>query len=201
MCRRENQKLFLRGDKCNSAKCPLIRRGFPPGIHGPDARTRRMTGYGIQLREKQKAKRIYGILERQFRNYFNKAVRKKGDTTQEIVRSLERRLDNVVFRLGFARSRKEARILVGHGHFNVNGQKVNIPSHSLKVGDLVEVAAKKQETAFFKDTIAPRLEKQQVPSWLSLDVKKWQGKVLRMPEGEDLKQGFDPKLIIEYYSR
>jgi small subunit ribosomal protein S4 len=200
MCRREGQKLFLKGDKCSTPKCPFVTRSYPPGMHGPEGKVR-LTGYGIQLREKQKAKRLYGVAERQFRNYFRKAARKKGDTTKELMRLLETRLDNVIFRLGFARSRREARTLLSHRHFLVNGRIINIPSRTVLSGDTVEIKPASRESAFFKDTIAARLSKHQTPSWLSLNPEKWQGKVLSMPEGSELEQGFDPKLIIEYYSR
>jgi small subunit ribosomal protein S4 len=169
-------------------------------MHGPEKKGG-LTSYGIQVREKQKVKRMYGILERQFRNYFRKAAKKKGDTTQYFVRLLETRLDNVIYRLGFARSRHEARFFLSHGHFTVNGHKVNIPSYAVKPGDIIEVKPKSRDILFFRDIIAPRLSKHQPPSWLDLDPKQWRGKVLNLPEGDDLKQGFDAKLIIEYYSR
>ncbi len=200
LCRREGQKLFLKGEKCSSPKCPIIKRNFPPGMHGTEGKGR-LTGYGIQLREKQKAKRLYGISEAQLRNYFRKAVAKKGDTMHELVRKLELRLDNVILRLGFARCRREARNLVTHGHFKVNGRKVNIPSYSVKPGDAIELKPVSREKRFFKETIGPSLAKHQTPSWLSLEPETFKGKVAGLPEGEELKQGFEPKLIIEYYSR
>ncbi len=200
ICRREGQKLFLRGEKCASPKCPFIKRNYPPGVHGPGSKPR-LTGYGIQLREKQKTKRIYGVLETQFRNYVRKAVKTMGASTEEIVRLLETRLDNVVYRLGFARSRAEARTLLSHGHFTVNGRKINIPSFQVRSGDIITLVKKERGKALFKETVESRLSKHQTVSWLSLDPAKWQGKVLNLPEGNDLEQGFDPKLIIEFYSR
>ena len=199
MCRREGAKLYLKGDKCFGSKCPLSRRPFAPGQHGPTSRTR-LTPYGIQLREKQKAKRTYGILERQFRNYFLKAVRRQGDTGVFMKQYLELRLDNVVYRLGFAKSRVQARQLVGHGHFNVNGRPVNIPSYELKPGEIITIKDTKLAKGPFKD-IKDRLTKHEAPGWLSLDVANLTGKIINRPEASELEQSFDAKLIVEFYSR
>jgi len=198
-CRREGDKLYLKGSRCNEAKCALVRRSYKPGVHGPTSRPR-PTPYGIQLREKQKAKNIYGIRERQFSNYFTKSTRLVGNTADYLVQMLEMRLDNVVYRLGFGRSRTLARQLVSHGHVLVNDKRVNVASYQIKPGDTVKLSAKVQKSKLFENDM-PRLEKQQTPSWLHLEAKELTGKVLNKPEGEDLKQNFDPKLIVEFYSR
>lgn len=198
-CRREGEKLYLKGDKCLTAKCPITRRGFAPGQHGPTSRTR-LTPYGVQLREKQKAKNTYGILERQFRNYFDKASRRVGNTGEFLVQMLEMRLDNVVYRLGFSKSRSMARQLVSHGHVLVNSKRVNIPSYQVSTGDVVTLKPTIKSSKLFEGATAV-LEKHESPSWVSLDSKELSGKVLAKPEGQDLRQGFDPKLIVEFYSR
>ncbi len=198
-CRREGEKLYLKGDKCFTPKCPVTRRGYKPGQHGPTSRTR-PTPFGIQLREKQKAKNTYGLMETQFRNYFEKATRKLGNTGSFLMQMLEMRLDNVIYRLGFAKSRSLARQLAGHGHIRVNGKKVTIPSFQTKPGDVVTLSPRIAKSKLFADEAA-RLEKHQAPSWLHLDAKELTGKVLSAPEGEELKQNFDPKLIVEFYSR
>ncbi len=198
-CRREGEKLYLKGDKCFTPKCPVSRRPFKPGMHGPTSRTR-PTPYGIQLREKQKAKNTYGLMERQFHNYFVKATKKTGNTGSFLVQMLELRLDNIVFRLGFGKSRALARQLVGHGHIRVNGKKITIPSYQTKPGDLITLSANIDKSKLFADD-AQRLEKHQPPSWLHLEAAKKTGKVLNRPEGDELKQNFDPKLIVEFYSR
>jgi len=200
ICRREGEKLFLKGERCNSAKCPIIRRNYPPGMHGMKSATRRLTGYGTQLREKQKAKRLYGLMETQFRNYFEKAKKEKGDTSENMVRHLEMRLDNVIYRLGFARSRSMARQMVSHGLFTVNDKKVNIPSYSVKPNDIIKINGTKSEKKIF-ESLKDKLKKQETPSWLMIDAAKLEGKVLSAPQGDELKQIFDPKLIVEFYSR
>ncbi|MBI2485137.1 30S ribosomal protein S4 [Candidatus Uhrbacteria bacterium] len=177
------------------------RRPGGPGQHGAvQARPKRSSGYGIQLREKQKAKRQYGILERQFRNYFEKATRKKGNTSEYLVQALEMRLDNVIYRLGFGLSRRHARQLVNHGFFMVNGKKVDIPSYHTGVGDTVTIKENKRQKPVFS-TLSERLAKQKTPSWLHVDPASTTGKVTSIPAGEDLKQIFDPTLIVEFYSR
>jgi small subunit ribosomal protein S4 len=198
-CRREGEKLYLKGDKCFTPKCPVSRRPFKPGMHGPTSRTR-PTPYGIQLREKQKAKNTYGLMERQFHNYFVKATRKTGNTGSFLVQMLELRLDNIVFRLGFGKSRALARQLVGHGHIRVNGKKITIPSYQTKPGDLITLSANIDKSKLFSED-AERLAKHQPPAWLHLEAAKKTGKILNRPEGEELKQNFDPKLIVEFYSR
>ena len=198
-CRREGEKLFLKGERCYMAKCGAVRRGYPPGMHGPKGKPR-LTGYGTQLREKQKAKHIYGILERQFVNYFNKASQKKGDTSEFLLQLMETRLDNIVYRLGLAKSRQQARQLVNHGLFLVNGKKVTIPSYSVKEGDIISVKQSALSKKIFQNLVQ-FLQKYEVPVWLALDAAKFEGKVLRKPTKEDVKNQFDLKMIVEFYSR
>ncbi len=193
MCRREGVSL------CGKEKCAVKKRSFTPGMHGPGRRAR-LSVYGTQLREKQKAKRLYNILERQFKNYFEKASKQKGNTGDILVQLLEERLDNVVYRLGFASTRRQARQLVNHAYFEVNDKKVNIPSYRVKVGDVISIRKNKAEKKITKE-IKERLSKHETPSWLHLDPEKMSGKVTSIPEGEDLKQVFDTKLIVEFYSR
>lgn len=193
LCRREGVSL------CGREKCAAKRRPFAPGVHGPGRRSR-LSAYGQQLREKQKAKRLYGILERQFGNYFNKASRQSGNTGDLLVRLLEERLDNVIYRLGFASTRRQARQMVSHAFFEVNGQKVNVPSYQVRVGDEITVRESKANKKMFEN-ISERLAKHEAPGWLHLDAAKLTGKMTSHPEGEDLKQIFDPKLIVEFYSR
>lgn len=198
-CRREGEKLYLKGEKCLGPKCPVVRRAFPPGQHGPTSR-KRLTPFGVQLREKQKAKRLYGLMEKQFSSYFKKASGKSGDTGVFLKQFLELRLDNVVYRLGFARSRRQARQLVGHGMFLVNGKSVNIPSYQVRPGDLVSIKESKASKKVFSE-MKDRLAKHEVPGWLSLEAKEAKGKVINRPEAEELDKSFDSKLIIEFYSR
>ncbi len=198
-CRREGEKLFLKGERCSSPKCAMVKRNYPPGVHGVK-RPGRLTSYGQQLRAKQKAKRIYGLLETQFKNYFKKAMYKKGDTGETFLQLLELRLDNIVYRLGLARSRKQARQLVGHGHFLVNDKKVNIPSYQLKVNDVISIREKSRESADFTN-LAKKLEKHKISDWLVLDMKELKGKVVSIPSLDEVKQTINIKLIVEYYSR
>lgn len=181
------------------AKCGAVRRAFPPGMHGPKGKTR-LTGYGTQLREKQKAKHTYGILERQFRNYFDKASKKKGDTSEFLLQLIEMRFDNVVYRLGFGKSRQQARQLVNHGLFFVNGKKVTIPSYQVKIGDIIAIKTSAANKKIFQN-LPQTLQKHEVPVWLSLDIAKMEGKIVRKPTKEDVKTQFDLKMIIEFYSR
>ncbi|MFH2063253.1 MAG: 30S ribosomal protein S4 [bacterium] len=199
-CRREGEKLHLKGDKCLTAKCPMVKRAYRPGVHGPVNRVR-PTPYGIQLREKQKAKSTYGLLERQFRRYFDTAKGKTGNTTDTMVQLLEMRLDNVVFRLGFARSRAIARQTVNHGHVLVNGRTVSIPSYQVKEGDIITLSARTKARPSMQNDLTSRLEQHLTPGWLHLDAKEVSGKVLHAPKDEDLKQNFNPQLIVEFYSR
>ena len=196
LCRREGQKLFLKGDRCYSEKCALERRNFPPGQHGQG--NRKMSEYGLQMREKQKAKRFYGLQETQFRNLFDKAVRKQGKAGENLLIMLETRLDNVVFRLGFASSRKEARQLVVHGHFTINGKKANIPSMAVKAGDVIAVKEKSTNSPKFKEIKDMTIT---VPAWLSVDVNKLEGQVLSIPTREQIDTPVAEHLIVELYSK
>jgi small subunit ribosomal protein S4 len=201
LCRREGQKLFLKGERCFTPKCALERRAYAPGMHGRQAQFRRRESeYGLQLREKQKARRIYGVLERQFRRYFKEAERRKGLTGVHLLIILESRLDNVVYRLGFADSRAQARQLVRHGHFDINGRKTNIPSFLVKGGDVIAVRERSKNLAYFRD-LSTVMEHKVVPEWLSLDIPKMEGRVLTLPTPEDIDSSLNEPLIVEYYSR
>ena len=196
LCRREGQKLFLKGDRCYSPKCSLDRRSYAPGQHG-QGRSKK-SDYALQLREKQKTKRFYGLQETQFRNLFDKADRKSGITGENLLILLETRLDNVVFRLGFASSRKEARQLVSHGHFTVNGKKVNIPSYTVKAGDVIKVKEKSTNSPKFKEVKEMTIT---VPEWVTVDVEKLEGKVLAEPTREQIDTPVAEHLIVELYSK
>ena len=196
LCRREGQKLFLKGERCYSSKCAIERRNYAPGQHG-QAR-KKQSEYGLQLREKQKAKRFYGMQETQFRNLFEKAAKKPGMTGENLLVLLETRLDNVVFRLGFASSRKEARQLVTHGHFTVNGKKADIPSMEVKAGEVIKVKEKSQSSPKFKEVKEMSIT---VPSWMSVDVEKLEGKVITLPRREDIDTPIAEHLIVELYSK
>lgn len=198
-CRREGAKLLLKGDRCQSSKCAMVKRNYQPGAHGVK-RSARLTEYGVQLREKQKAKRYYGLLEKQFNNYYKKAIKQKGNTVDSFIQMLEKRLDNIVYCLGCAKSRRQARELVNHGHFKVNGRRVNIPSYQLKLNDEIELVEKSKTNKFFQDIIK-ELPKSKVPDWLNLDVKSLKAKVVELPSIENVKPIFNTKLIIEFYSR
>lgn len=198
-CRREGEKLFLKGDRCYSSKCAIERKPFVPGMHGRD-RSKKPTEYGLQLREKQKVKRIYGVLERQFRNYFEEAERQSGITGENLLVLLERRFDNVVYRLGLASSRKEARQLINHGHFTLNGRRANIPSILVKPGDVVEVKEKSKELAKFKEFQAQAAYRTP-PDWLELDAENLRARVVSMPKREHIDANIKEHLIVELYSR
>lgn len=198
--RRVGERLGLKGDRCASPKCAGVRRRYPPGVHGPTSRSR-LTSFGLQLREKQKAKLIYGLSEKQFRNYVNKAISARGNTSLFLGQLLETRLDNIVYRLGLARSRGEAREYVSHGHFLVNGKKVNIPSYHARSGDIIEARPKSVKSRFFQESIAPRLEKYEPPRWLTLESQAFKGKIISEPSEDDFPKNFDKKIIIEFYSR
>lgn len=198
LCRREGLKLFLKGSRCYTKKCSFEKRPTPPGQHG--VRRRKVGDYGLQLREKQKVRRVYGVLEKQFRNYFIEATRHSGVTGESLLRSLELRLDNVVFRLGYAPSRAAARQLVTHGHFAINGTPTNIPSYSLKIGDRIEVRESRKEREYFK-TVKETLRGHQAPDWLSLDAAKMSGSVLAEPRRDQMPLEFNEQLVVEYYSR
>lgn len=196
LCRREGQKLFLKGERCYSTKCAIEKRNFPPGQHGQGRK--KVSDYGNQLREKQKAKRFYGLQETQFRNLFDKAARKKGITGENLLIMLETRLDNVVFRLGFASSRKEARQLVTHGHFTVNDRKVDIPSYAVKTGDVIKVKEKSTASPKFKEIKEMSIT---VPAWVTVDVEKLEGKIVAMPTRDDIDTPIAEHLIVELYSK
>ncbi|WP_027718570.1 30S ribosomal protein S4 [Desulfovirgula thermocuniculi] len=198
LCRREGIKLYLKGDRCYTKKCAIERRPYPPGMHG-QAR-KKTTEYGLQLREKQKARRIYGVLERQFRNYFAKAERQPGITGENLLRLLERRLDNVVYRLGLASSRREARQLVTHGHFTVNGRKVNIPSYLVKVGDVIALREKSKESPRIQE-LMERAREKTPPAWLEYDADQAQGRVLAFPTRDQIDTPVQEHLIVELYSK
>ena len=201
LCRREGEKLFLKGERCYSPKCAFERRPYPPGSHGKQAQFRRkVSDYGRQLRAKQKARRAYGVLERQFRRYFREAEQRRGLTGANLLILLETRLDNIVYRLGFAASRPQARQLVRHGHLEVNGHKVNIPSYLVQPGDIVTVRQRSRPNAYFK-ALADDLPHRSVPEWLSRDDEAMVGRVMALPERKDIDIAFDEQLIVEYYSR
>jgi small subunit ribosomal protein S4 len=196
LCRREGQKLFLKGERCYSTKCALEKRNYAPGQHG-QAR-KKQSDYGNQLREKQKAKRFYGVQETQFRNMFDKAAKKSGKTGDNLLIMLETRLDNAVFRLGFAASRKEARQLVTHGHFTINGKKANIPSMEVKAGDVIAVKSRSQQSPKFKEIRDMQIT---VPQWMDVDVNKLEGKILALPTREQIDTPIAEHLIVELYSK
>ena len=198
LCRREGTKLFLKGDRCTSGKCALDRRSTAPGQHG--AANKKQREYGMQLREKQKTRRYYGILEKQFKNYFVEADRQEGMTGENLLKLIERRLDNVVYRMGMAESRKEARQLVLHAHFLLNGKKVNIPSISIKVGDVITVAPTSKDSAKFKE-LAEGLDSKISPKWLEVNKENLSAKVIALPEREDIDFPFTEQLIVELYSK
>jgi small subunit ribosomal protein S4 len=198
LCRREGAKLFLKGTRCYTKKCSFERRPTPPGQHG--VRRRKMGDYGIQLREKQKVRRVYGVLERQFRNYYRVAESHTGVTGEALLQSLETRLDNVVFRLGFASSRAQARQLVNHGHFAVNGVPSNIASYALKPGDRVEVRESRRGREAFK-VVKETLRSHTAPDWLSLDAAKLSGTVASVPRRDQMPLDLSEQLVVEYYSR
>jgi small subunit ribosomal protein S4 len=198
LCRREKTKLFLKGTKCLSEKCPLEKRNYAPGQHGQSRRSK-FSEYGVQLREKQKVKRIYGLLETQFENYFEHANRQKGITGGNLIKLLERRLDNTVFRFGFAPSRKSARQLVLHGHFTVNGKSVDIPSFSLTGGDVIAVCEKSKKMDIIHNSL--RRTKDNLYNWLSVDKATLSGTFLSIPEREEIPLNANEQLIVELYSK
>ena len=198
LCRREGAKLYLKGDRCYSDKCAFARRSFAPGQHGQGRK--KVSEYGIQLREKQKARRIYGILERQFRNYFAKADKQKGITGENLLVMLERRMDNVVYRLGFTDSRTQARQLVRHGHILVNGKRLDIPSALVKVGDVISIAPASASSEYVKAN-SEKIATKTTPAWLVLDAEKMAGKVDRFPSREEIDAPVAEHLIVELYSK
>lgn len=207
LCRREGEKLYLKGERCFTPKCSFEKRSFAPGQHGRTGSRSsggsamgRTSDFARQLRAKQKARRVYGVLERQFRRYYDTAITRRGLTGLNLLQILESRLDNVVFRLGFASSRSQARVLVAHGHFLVNGRRADVPSMLLGAGDEITVKETSNKLTYFKDLNA-YAEKRNAPTWLNRDVKAMNGSVARMPERTEIDGTLDEQLIVEYYSR
>jgi small subunit ribosomal protein S4 len=198
LCRRLGDKLYLKGEKCFTPKCPFEKRPFPPGQRS--TRRRKVSDRGLQLREKQRGRAVYGILERQFRRYYEEAVRRHGVTGENLLRTLELRLDNVAYRLGFADSRAQARQIVLHGHIAVNERKSAIPSHVLKVNDVISLTQRGSKSEYFK-IVSEQIASKSIPSWLSLDVANMTGRILMLPEVEEIGAKFNPATIVEYYSR
>ena len=199
LCRREGVKLFLKGERCYTPKCSLEKKNYAPGQHGQQQR-RKLSNYGVQLREKQKLRRIYGLNEQQFLNYFTKAASQKGATGENFLVLLERRLDNVIFRLGLANSRSAARQIVRHGHVTVDGQKVNIPSYQVRVGQVVSLKDKSKAKQYFVD-MAENAKNKTAPKWLEADYEKVGGKVVSLPAREDIDTQVDELLVVEFYSK
>jgi small subunit ribosomal protein S4 len=199
LCRREGMKLFLKGERCYGEKCAIEKRNFPPGQHGK-TRKAKLAGYGLQLREKQKVKRIYGVLEDQFRRYFEAAERTRGITGETLLQLLERRLDNVVYRLGLATSRPQGRQLVRHGHFLVNGKKVDIPSYSVKPGDVVTVLGRTQKNPTVEHAIE-EVKGRSIPGWLTFDAETITGRIMSVPTREQINLPVQEQLIVELYSK
>ncbi len=202
LCRREGEKLFLKGERCFSPKCAIERRNYPPGPHGRASQWRRSreSDFGKQLRAKQKARRVYGVLERQFRRYYREAIKSRGLTGLTMLQLLESRLDNVIYRMGFASSRAQARQLVAHGHFVVNGRRTDVPSMLIKEGDVIEVREGSRGNVYFKEL--PDFAKGQTPpEWVERDIKKLSGGIKRMPERQEIDANLNEQLIVEFYSR
>jgi small subunit ribosomal protein S4 len=202
LCRREGEKLFLKGERCFTPKCAFERRGYPPGSHGKGAqfRRRRESDYNRQLRAKQKARRMYGILERQFRRYYAVSLQRRGLTGLNLLQILESRMDNVVFRMGYAANRAQARLLVTHGHFNVNGRRSDVPSTLLTPGDQITVRDGSRQRTYFKE-LADVAEERNIPEWVSRDLRTLSGTVLRLPERSEIDGNLNEQLIVEFYSR
>jgi small subunit ribosomal protein S4 len=202
LCRREGQQLFLKGERCLTPKCAVTKRKTPPGDHGKKAAfARKMSDYGKQMREKQKVRRIYGVMERQFRRYFREASRRKGMTGATLLTLLESRLDNVVYRLGFADSRAQARQLVRHGHFSLNGHKVDIPSLLVNIGDVIAVREGSRSSLYFKDRSQLMQGSRSTPNWLNLSLADMSGTIANLPSREEIGVDINEQLIVEFYSR
>jgi small subunit ribosomal protein S4 len=199
LCRREGMKLFLKGERCYTEKCAIEKRNFPPGQHGKTRRAK-LAGYGLQLREKQKVKRIYGVLEDQFRRYFESAERQRGITGETLLQLLERRLDNVIYRLGLATSRAQARQLVRHGHFLVNGKKVDVPSFSVRAGDVIGVRATSQKSPVIEHAME-EVKGRGIPEWLQFDSSATTGRIMSLPTREQINLPVQEQLIVELYSK
>ncbi len=202
LCRREGEKLFLKGERCFTPKCSFERRNYAPGQHGKGAqfRRRRDSDYNRQLRAKQKARRIYGVLERQFRRYYQVSLTRRGLTGLNLLQILESRLDNVIYRMGYADSRAQSRLLVTHGHFSVNGRRTDVPSMLVSQGDEISVREGSRKRSYFKD-LAALAEDKNVPAWLSRDLKTLSGTLIRLPERAEIDGNLSEQLIVEYYSR
>jgi len=198
-CRRIGEKLFLKGERCAGAKCGVVKKNYPPGAHGAKGKMRQ-TEYGLQLQEKQKAMKEYRMLERQFRLTFEKAKQQTGNLGDNFFKMLESRLDNVIYRLGFAQSRDAARQLVSHGHILVNGKKVNIPSYKVKTGDIVKIKESSRRKKVFAD-LSEKMKKSKLPGWLNVDPADVSGKVLHLPDAKELALNINPQMIVEFYSR
>jgi small subunit ribosomal protein S4 len=198
-CRRAGEKLLLKGERCYTAKCAMVKRNYPPGIHGPK-RKAKPTEYGIQLNEKQKAKRQYNLLEKQFRLTFDRAKRETGNTGENFLKLLEQRFDNVIYRLGWASSRKEARQLVNHGHFVINDHKVDIPSYQVRTGEVIKIKSNKKDGKPFRD-LKDKLQKVEAPGWINVDKNELSAKILHAPDTSAMKPNFNMQMIVEYYSR
>jgi small subunit ribosomal protein S4 len=199
-CRRSKEKLFLKGDRCNTPKCGIVRRASIPGMHGKKM-TRNLSEYGSQLAVKQKIKRIYGILEKQFRNHFEEVKDKKGIVGDLLLLRLEMRLDNVVYRMGFGNSRSQARQLVSHGWITINGKKVNIPSCKVKIGDIVSFSKNKHNKNYFKNIEQILKNKKDFPGWISFDAKEYSGKINALPKKDEMGINVNAQVVVEYYSR
>lgn len=199
-CRRLGEKLFLKGDRCNGPKCAMVNRNFPPGLHGPSGSRKRLSDYGLQLAEKQKAKKYYQMMEKQFLLTFEKAGKKPGDTGINFLTMLETRLDNVIWRLTWGTSHTQARQIVNHGHITVNGRKVDIPSYQVKPGSIIKIKKSSLNSKFFRD-LKDKMKKSELPSWLHFDSEDMSAKVLHEPQGNDLPQNIKVHMIIEYYSK
>jgi small subunit ribosomal protein S4 len=202
LCRREGEKLFLKGERCYSPKCAIEKRAYPPGQHGRMAQWSRSreSDYGKQLRAKQKARRVYGVLERQFRRYYRQAIKARGLTGLTLLQILESRLDNVIYRMGYASSRAQARQLVSHGHFMVNGRRTDVPSMQIKPGDLIQVREGSRSKTLIKDLMA-MAEERSAPEWITRNLKDMSGGIVRLPERAEIDANLNEQLIVEYYSR
>lgn len=199
-CRRVGEKLFLKGERCFTPKCGVVRRASAPGVHGKKA-ARNLSEYGTQLAAKQKIKRIYGVLERQFRNHFEGVKGKKGSTGDLLLTRLEMRLDNAVYRMGYANSRSQARQLVNHGLINVNGKKLTIPSYEVKIGNIISINPNRKEKNYFKNLMQTIKNKKDFPNWISFDEQSLEGKIIGMPGKNDIGVNVDAQAVVEYYSR
>jgi len=200
-CRRVGEKLMLKGERCMSPKCAMIKKSYVPGFHGPKKRgMMRKSDYGTQLTEKQKLRKQYGLMEKQFKLLFNKATKRIGDSGENLLRLLEQRFDNVIFRIGFVASRSEAKQLISHGHFLINGKKVDISSYQVKEGELIEIKKKSINNKKFK-TLAERLKKIEAPGWINLDKKEMVAKILHEPKDKDLDSNINTQMIVEFYSK